>query len=494
MIRAGRWFGLVALVAAVSAHVGSPNVYFEGTAGPYGVRVIVRAAPVVPGQADITVRVLSGGRPRAVTVLPVYWDPRTAAPPPADTARPIAGDSLLYSAQLWLMTAGSYAVQVSVTGAAGGGTVNVPVQAVATRRLEMARGMAWGLGAVAAFLVIGLVTIARAAARESTVAPGDVPGARNRRHGWIATGIATAWIGTGLFLGRGWWNGVDQAYARTLYRPTAAHTRVTRDGMLEVRLADPVRDRRWTPLIPDHGHLMHLFLVQADFNGFAHLHPAPQDSTTFTTALPALPAGRYRVFADLVHESGFTETVTDTVTVPASRGASGDPDDGAWLGKGADPSATSASLADGSSMTWDREAEPIVAGADAPLRFHVTGPRGQPARLEPYLGMIGHAVVARSDGGVFVHLHPMGTISWTAQETFSLRTLADTLAGSLTRKLAASAAESREHLMTGDSVAVLSFPYAFPSPGRYRIWVQVKRNNRVLTFSFTTDVGGAGGR
>ena len=34
----------------------------------------------------------------------------------------------------------------------------------------------------------------------------------------------------------------------------------------------------------------------------------------------------------------------------------------------------------------------------------------------------------------------------------------------------------------------LDFPYEFPKPGRYRIWIQVKPVGRVLTGVFDADV------
>ena len=84
--------------------------------------------------------------------------------------------------------------------------------------------------------------------------------------------------------------------------------------------------------------------------------------------------------------------------------------------------------------------------------------------------MPGHAVVARDDGRVFIHLHPMGTISPAAQARLS---------PAPPMHLAAHSSQSLP-----DS---LYFPYAFPEPGRYTMWVQLKRNGRVLTGAFNVD-------
>src|SRR5438093_3995189 len=78
---------------------------------------------------------------------------------------------------------------------------------------------------------------------------------------------------------------------------------------------------------------MHLFLVRNEqLDGFAHLHPLPRDSTTFEANLPPLPAGTYRVYADIVHESGFAQTLVATAEIgsPAPAWHPSDADD-AWL-------------------------------------------------------------------------------------------------------------------------------------------------------------------
>ncbi len=511
MKRGGALLAIAAIALVASAHVGSPDTYFEGAAGPYPVRVMIRNPGVVPGLAQVTVRLLSAHAVRRVLVVPVYWDPRTAAPPPPDVAERVPGDSTLYTAALWLMRGGSYSVQVTVEAQDGTGAALVPVLAVATRRLALDPPLGAALLALGAFLFVGALTLVGAAVKESGLEPGALPDRRRTLRSRIAMALAAVVLALGLVGGRAWWNDVDAAYRTGLYQPFHATATVRADGrVLRLTIDDTSwtsAKRQWTPLIPDHGHLMHLFLVRdSSLDAFAHLHPLPRDSATFEAAVPPLPPGRYRLYADIVHESGFAQTLVMTVEIVAPAGAwrPTDPDD-AWLGTGDEGRGTGAvsTLADGSSMTWQRGAAPIVVDQDAPLRFVVTNRGGRPAALEPYMGMVGHAMLTRDDGAVFVHLHPAGTVSLAALETFALRQPGDTVRGLLGARLTAleRASGERGAVQAGPGPAAgahgmeplpasssLSFPYAFPKTGHYRIWVQVKRGGRILTGVFDADV------
>ena len=325
-------------------------------------------------------------------------------------------------------------------------------------------------------------------------------------------GVATVVFALALVGGRRWWNGVDAEYRSGLYQPLHATASVrTAGGAQVLRLAIDDTSwtnakRQWTPLVPDHGHLMHLFLVRdSTLDGFAHLHPLPLDSVTFETHLPPLEPGRYRAYADIVHESGFAETLVATVDLDDGAGTwrPTDPDDAWTTGNEKRGMGNVVGLTDGSTMIWDKSPAPIVVDRDAPLHFVVTDPSGRPARLEPYMGMAGHAMLARDDGAVFVHLHPAGTVSLAALETFTLRQPGDTVRGLLSARMTALERGSGERgaipggatPMTGahrgeplPAPGSLSFPYAFPKPGHYRIWVQVKRSGRILTGVFDADV------
>lgn len=484
---------LVALGPTVSgAHVGSPDVIFDGKAGPYDVRVIVRVPMVVPGLADVVVRVLHGDA-RRVFLRPVFWRSGVAGSPSPDAAKPVAGASRLYAGQLWLMVRGAYSVYVTVEGASGSGTVSVPVMSVATGRLGMSPGLGVLLAALGALLVGGLITLVYAGAGESVVEPGrTIDRARRRRARTIAL-VAAPVVCLVILGGARWWQSVDTQYRARMYRPLATRASVTRQAghpILRFEVIDSAGGGlRLDPLMPDHGKLMHLFLIDsARMTSFAHLHPLFDDSATFVTPLPPLPPGRYRLFGDVTFETGQTRTLTGMVgltrddSVSTAQLVRADRDDAWTSAVGAtrrDHMATIDTLEDGSTMEWLPDSSSIRPGAEATLRFRVRDPNGALATLEPYLQMTAHAVIARDDGSVFIHLHPAGTVSYAAQQVFALRDRGDTTAKGRLR-LAADSGSQHAMPMSGE----FSFPYVFPRAGTYHLWVQVRRTGRVLTGVF----------
>ncbi len=484
-----------ALILTLSAHVGSPDTWFAGNAGPYPVTVVVRAPGVIPGLADVIIKT-TGNDIRAVTASPASYNAGPRGVPPPDTARAVPGQPGAWTVPVWIMATGSYSVRVTVAGGRGTGTAIVPVSAVATRVLSMDHTFGWVLGGLGLILLAGAVTIIGAAARESVLPPGELPDRRMRTRGRIAMIVGGLLLVLLLGGGKKWWDAVDRGYRRSLDRRWAAAAQVvTTGGASRIRftIADSVwqgrswRDRAASPLIPDHGKLMHLFVIRADDAGaFAHLHPVSTDSSSFESPLPPLPAGHYRFFADVTHESGFARTLVAEADLPPPGAVPAlDPDDAWFIGAPVD---SAAPLAGGAMLVWDHRPATLKAGADAGLSFVVREADGSIGMVEHYLGMSGHAVVMREDGTVYIHLHPMGTISGAAQVALQERQPSDSAWGTLGRRLTESGALNPHAEQVPMLEGRAAFPYAFPRPGAYRIWVQVRRHGTVETGSFRVTV------
>jgi len=158
-----------------------------------------------------------------------------------------------------------------------------------------------------------------------------------------------------------------------------------------------------------------------------------------------------------------------------------------------DPARRVADAGGGYKMIWDNPG-PLMENQDRSLRFRLLAPDNQPALLEPYLGMLGHAVVRRQDGAVFAHVHPVGTFSMAAQEFFvngnaGKGTTRTGQSGLFPREQTSSAGELHgDHTNGVGTAGEVSFPYAFPRSGRYRIWVQTKSEGRIVTGVFDTTV------
>lgn len=504
-----RSLAITALVIVCAAHIGSPDTWFEESAGPYRVLVHVRSPGVIPGIADINVRVYeSAGESPAVRVsASVNKFDAGGTPPPLEIATVVEGDPELHAVSLWVMSGGSNSVTIHVSGAKGSGAVVVPAVIVASRQLGLDGPLAIGLAVVGVVLFAGLISIVAAGAREASLPPAAEVNAARRKRGRIAAAGAVGVLALALVGGRAWWNAEDAAYRRSLFQPMAAAASATDSGAagsIELRVTDsgwvasrneqvrPGRSRSgYTPLIPDHGKLMHMFVISDDLRAFAHLHPVTTDTVRFVARRPPLPGGAYHVYGDIVHESGFAQTLSAPLTLSArtAEPSSGSRGDDSWH-VNVVPVTSSASSDRETMITWKRGTAPLVAGRPAPLTFEITDLTGNAAALEPYMGMAAHAVVLKSDRTVFIHLHPSGTVPMAARRSFELRTATDTVAGTLSRRVTATdSAEASAHEGMGMAVGnVVSFPYAFPAEGRYRVWVQVKRSGRVVTGAFDAEV------
>jgi hypothetical protein len=440
------------------------------------------------------------------------WNTGRKGAPPPDEALPVRGETNLYSAQLWFMQGGAQSVEVELTGNSGAGTVLLPVNAVATRVLVMSQPLRLLLGGFGSVLVLLLMVIVGAAVRESVLEPGTSPTVRRV---WLARG-ATVLTGVllagALYLGKRWWDYEAAQYRNNrLFRPLETLATVHDASGRRVLRLELIDDAffRGPPLVPDHGRLMHLFLVrEPGLDVFGHLHPRKIDWKTFEVELPAWPAGQYTLYGDITFETGLSDTLTAQVTLgppltPAGAAAPArlDPDDSWHAGPAlaASPAPSASQLMphpDGgqSQVEWLTPPE-LVVQRDSMLRFMVRDSAGQPALLEPYLGMAGHLALRRDDGTVFTHLHPGGSFSMAAQELFVMRgqgraplRVAGATDDPLCRLPTADEIDARARATPPERLGELAFPYAFPKPGRYRLWLQVKIRGEILTGVFDCEV------
>jgi hypothetical protein len=497
--RYARYLLPLVLLAAfpAGAHVGSPDVFYEGDAGPYHLFVTVRVPQVVPGVAEVEIRSqLNDVTKVGILALGLTGAGAKYPPSPEPTVRS-KQDPQFFTGNLWLMEFGSIQVRVQVEGARGKGELSVPVPAISQRTMRMSRSLGGVLFCLTIVLAFGAVAIAMAAAREAELVPGAKPAENDRRRARMMMVVAGVLCLGLLYGGKRWWDAEEVVANANVYQVPQVTGTLESGGRLFLSLR-PTKARTselprgWVPsdyladLILDHNHLMHLFLIRLpQMDRFLHLHPDRTDSGQFVAQLPNLPAGRYQIFADVVHQTGFPTTLVGEVELPdiSSRSISGD--DSEWAGAGILSGAnagTKSSLPDGGHMIWEWPAAPLKAGMATDFRFRVEDADGKPVQnLEPYMGMAAHAEFVRSDLTVFAHVHPAGSAPMAALELAQAGL--PEYAGQMQTGMASDMA-----MPTTSLSPEVSFPYGFPKPGDYRLFIQVKRAGQVETGVFDAHV------
>jgi hypothetical protein len=522
------------------AHIGSPGVVMQGKAGAYQLTVNVMPPDVIPGVAKVTVFV-QGEAISAVHARAIYYRTGDEGAPKPDELLPVEGQPGQFAGEVWMMVTGSSSVQLMVEGDKGKGEMIVPVVAVSTATRDLPASTGYLLGGLGLFLVILLVTIFGASVSDGLTPKGEEINSKRKRNRRIGFTVGLLCSTALLYGGNAWWQSWANDYKQYMYRPMQAVSTIEeKDSTLYLKFmidtSDAQRIGSVSYVVPDHGKMMHLFILRIpEMDAFAHLHPQRLDSVTFTSILPSLPKGKYLIFADIVYLSGYTETIKDTLHISAdisdhnrkldkddayafampanlvdANPPPGEEDNFFICGK----PGTGVKLKDGSTMVWEgQKDESMYEGVLYNLQFAVYAPDGTPAKLDPYLGMGGHAAIIRNDGNVYMHMHPGGTVNMASQTLLNKR-LSDTAKLAIYPTDTKAFRDSVDNWMkylyglpanTLDSLLLtdmpfehnagmemdgethsnmLQFPYQFPSAGQYRIWVQVKHNGQILTAAF----------
>lgn len=218
-----------------------------------------------------------------------------------------------------------------------------------------------------------------------------------------------------------------------------------------VRLRFTVRDRATGDAVAKfdemHERLMHVFVVSTDLQHFDHVHPAAGKEGSFEIALTLPKAGAYRLVADVLPTGGLPQTLQHTLMTRGHTTSAARPP--------AAPPVETLEAVDGSVR-----ARLVTAGAstggDAHLVLELSDRQnGAPVTdLDPYLGAWGHMFLASHDLADVVHSHPL----------------------------------LEETVERGPKI---TFQTLFARDGWYRVWTQVQRRGRLLTFGFTVRVAPA---
>lgn len=437
------------------AHVGSPDVYVRGDAGPYTVFVSVHPPVVVPGAAEIDVRSAARTADTEVTGVQVVSGDAGAVSLQrfAQEQRFVGSAWVPAGKRVWML-------RVEVTGSRGTGEMTVPVTLPTVARAR------WRWVWPAVFGVEGVVLLV-----------GGFLGRRRRNNAiriraaglelWPtrAPGLSQALAFVLMFCGAVALAACVWSVRRAEQRPlTPAMQIAMQDGVMDLKLTRVSGGHALDDLALDHGHILHLFLVRLPaMDVVLHLHPAlvsaSRDVAEFTETMPPMGDGRFAIYADVVHRDGVAETATEVAGLPMQIGSvlSGDDSVGVVSRSVGEGCGSTVALADGYRMTLSCEGE-LKAKTGMLLRVALVDASGDaPADMTNYMGMGGHAAIVAWDGSVFAHIHPMGTVS-----------------------LPMPAMAGMEMPVSN----VVEFPYGFPKAGAYRVFVQMKHGGVVETGAF----------
>ena len=166
-----RFLLLILLTAPGGAHIGSPDAFFEGDAGPYHLFVTIRKPPVVPGVAEFELRSPADDIKDVRIALGDAGRFDESLLPVPDQAIQSKADPQSFTSGIWLMSDGAMIAKVWLDGAKGKAEIAIPFTSYAQRVLPLGRAPGAALFGLMMFLAAGVVAIVSAGVREGFLHP-----------------------------------------------------------------------------------------------------------------------------------------------------------------------------------------------------------------------------------------------------------------------------------------------------------------------------------
>lgn len=198
--------------------------------------------------------------------------------------------------------------------------------------------------------------------------------------------------------------------------------------------------------VPHHQALVHTVCIEQTTNQLVHLHPARTGPGLYVLDRQRLPAGSYTCTHEAERRDSGSQIVQTPIDIKGSPGSA--------LAFGVfGQSATH----NGYQVTVSADA-PIEIGTPVQMTLRVMKNGSPIPATTPWLGMRGHLIVVEETTGMYGHVHAVGAMD-----------------------------EAFEPVpQPGNTV---SFVYAFPRPGVYRLWYQVQIGEQIVTVPIVYQTG-----
>jgi hypothetical protein len=286
-----------------------------------------------------------------------------------------------------------------------------------------------------------------------------------------------------------------------------------RAGDLTLSLSDASTGLPVDDLVVHDSALIHLLIV-GPAGQLWHVHPIRVAPGVYQVPFAPPGAGHYAVSAELERRGGGVQLVRAGLDATGASGSSPAYVPVAVIAgrrvtttvSGVPVSILAASATTGTATTGTATTGTATTGtATTGTATTLTVTIGADATLQPWLGMLGHLIVAGplragvpvgtavQTAPIWAHVHSMGDL------TPGMTMPGTTMPGTTMPGMSAGTDDSMAGLMpvNGDSAVdetvaaygpSISFTFTFGTPGTYRLWIQAERDYRILTVPAVLEV------